>query len=118
MIQKPQFSIVQNPIRRQSNPPHQEIKISSTILKKLYIKWSNAIIIKVYKGSFSFRYLHAQLMKLRSFANTFKIIPNVNGYYTINFMEHEHYLQLIKEGPWFINGFYLAMRIEEVRTRS
>lgn len=86
------------------------IPITTEDKKRIYQRWSRSIIVKLYGKTVRFKLLSKKLNEIWKPTENLQIIDLGLDFLMINFQELENYTKALHNGPWFINGHFLALQ--------
>lgn len=89
------------------------IHLSQYDKRQLYAPWKFSIIIKLVGKKLNHIYLKKKLANLWKLQTDFSLIDLGFEFFTVKFTDEESQRKIIHEGPWFVAGAYLAVRIWE-----
>nr|POE91199.1 hypothetical protein CFP56_37804 [Quercus suber] len=86
--------------------------MAEVTLSKVRIKapWSKALIVKVYGKSVGFNYLTFKINALWKPIARMDCVNLGKDYFLIRFSNDEDYDKVLRGGPWFVGGHFLAIK--------
>ncbi|XP_054778408.1 uncharacterized protein LOC129286473 [Prosopis cineraria] len=86
-----------------------QINISNERLKKLCMPWKDAVIVTVLGRSMMLKVMREKIEWILKSSN-FELIDLLNNYFTFGSEDKALSQKLLFEGPWLIQGHYLAVQ--------
>lgn len=90
-------------------------RVLFTRKEKLQIRapWRESLIVKLYGRALEYRLFRAKLNDLWNPKGNMKCVDVGHGFYIVSFECREDRSKVIREGPWFVNGRFLTIRMWE-----
>lgn len=86
-----------------------EVKLSKETKARIRASWSKALIVKVYGRSVGFNYLTFKINVLWKPKAKMDCVNLGRDFFLIRFISNEDYDHVLRGGPWFIGGHFLAI---------
>lgn len=86
-----------------------EVKLSKETKARIRAPWSKALIVKVYGRSVGFNYLTFKINALWKPKAKMECVNLGRYFFLIRFSSNEDYDHVLRGGPWFIGGHFLAI---------
>lgn len=77
----------------------------------IYRPWAYSVIIKLATKKVSHEYLRKRLINIWKPTKDLVLIDLGFDYYTVKFLKEDNMHTALQKGPWFINGFFLSVKI-------
>ena len=87
-----------------------EVRLSKETKSCIRVPWSKALIVKVYGRSFGFHYLTFKINALWKPLEKMDYVKLGRGFFLISFSSSDDYDKVLRGGPWFIGGHFLAIK--------
>ena len=89
------------------------VNLDSDTRKSIRARWNHAVIVKVYGWTVGFHYLRSKVMSLWKPAGRLDCVDFGRDFFLMRFGLVEDFENIIKGGPWFIEGHFLTIRAWE-----
>ena len=86
------------------------VKFSGKMKAKIQALWANALIVKVFRKTVRFHFLHSRILGLWKLVGRMDYVNLGNDFFLIRFQNREDHARVLREGPWFVGGHYLSIR--------
>ena len=87
-----------------------DVNISRETMSRIREPWSKALIVKVFGRIVRFNYLSFKINELWKFVAKMDCVDLGKDFFLIRFNCVDDYDKVLKGGPWFIGGHFLAIR--------
>ncbi|OMO55430.1 hypothetical protein COLO4_35995 [Corchorus olitorius] len=87
------------------------ISLSSDEKSQLHAKWQLSLIVKVFGKKVGFKFLVFKLEQIWKIKNPPAVIYLGEDFFLLKFHNEDDYNYVLKEGPWFIAGHFLTVRM-------
>ena len=89
------------------------VNLTQKTQKFIRVRWTHALIVKVFERTVGLHYLHSKVMSLWNPARQLNCVNLGHDYFLMRFGLIEDYENIIKGGPWFIEEHFLMVRAWE-----
>nr|POE60543.1 uncharacterized protein CFP56_65433 [Quercus suber] len=86
------------------------VKLTRETKLRIRKPWSKALIIKLYGRSIGLSFLQSKLISLWKPSGTVVCVDLGENFYSVRFSLKEDLDAVLRNGPWFIGGHFLAIR--------
>ena len=86
------------------------VKISQGLKQHIRAPWSKALIVKVYRRTVGYNFLHAKILSLWNSVGRIDCIDLEKDFFLVRFLVKEDHDSVLKNGPWFIGKNFLSIR--------
>nr|POE85896.1 uncharacterized protein CFP56_18243 [Quercus suber] len=89
------------------------IKFSKDLKNEIRSPWTRSLIVKVYGRSMGFNFIHNKLLAMWKPAGRLDCVGLGHGFFLTRLLLKEDYENILRKGPWFIEGNFLSIRLWE-----
>ena len=87
-----------------------EVTLSKETKERIRAPWSKALIVKVYGRTVGYNYLTFKINALWNPTARMTCVDLGKDFFLIKFSAEENYDKVLRGGPWFIGGHFLAIK--------
>ena len=85
------------------------IRLSKETKQRIRAPWAKAIIVKVFRKTVGYNYLHAKLLGLWKPAGRIDMVELGRDFFLLRFSLLEDLEQVLRKGSWFIGEHFLSI---------
>lgn len=94
------------------------VNLSGETKAKIRAPWANALIVKFFGKTVGYHFLITRLTSLWKPSGRLDCVDPGKDFFLIRFSLQSDYGRVLKDGPWFVGGYYLSIRKWEANFRS
>lgn len=86
------------------------VNLSGARKTGIRVQWTNALIVKVVGKTVGNQFLSSRIMSLWKPVGRLVCVDLKKDFFLVRFSLKDDYVRVLKDGPWFIGGYYLSIR--------
>ena len=104
---------------------HSSNSLTEAGFQRIRDPWKQALIVKTFGRSLGFKFFNQKIREIWKPQGHLEIIDLGRDFFITRFSDHSDFCRVLTGGPWFINSFFLTIRLwepnfnpEEAKTSS
>ena len=86
------------------------VRLSGETKARIYSQFSNALIVKVFGKSMGYQFLHTHILRMWKPIGKMDCVNLGRDYFLIRFALKTDHDNVLRGGPWFVGGHFLAIK--------